>query len=227
MRTLIALCLLSLTTLWIAAPGSASAADPKLAHNVYFSLKDNSDAAKDKVVASCKKYLSGHPDTVFFAVGVLAKDMKRPVNDQDFDVSIHVVFTNKAAHDKYNTSERHLKFIDENKAAFKKVSSVRLVLGTVSDMERQDDKGTRFRRLRHPVRCPFRAESLRGSFPRPWFRPDCLVANEATGIHMAAVPHGPLRGLLAHHRGWPCIRLPVPRARFLSGADQLPDAGRT
>jgi hypothetical protein len=77
--------------------------------------------AKEKFVASCKKYLSGHPDTSFFAVGVLAKDMMRPVNDQDFDVSIHIVFTNKAAHDKYNVSEKHLKFIAENKASIKKV----------------------------------------------------------------------------------------------------------
>ena len=126
MKKLIAVCLLSLAALWTVgtSPAVAVAADAKeakVAHNVYFSLNDNSDAAKEKFVASCKKYLSGHPDTSFFAVGVLAKDMKRPVNDQEFDVSIHVVFTNKAAHDKYNVSEKHLKFIDENKASIKKV----------------------------------------------------------------------------------------------------------
>lgn len=124
MKKLIALCLLSLTALWTVGPSPAVAADTKeakVAHNVYFSLNDNSDAARAEFVASCKKYLSGHPDTKFFAVGVLAKDMKRPVNDQDFDVSIHIVFTNKSAHDKYNVSEKHLKFIDENKARIKKV----------------------------------------------------------------------------------------------------------
>jgi len=124
MNKLIAVCLLSLAALWTVGPNAAVAADTKeakLAHNVYFSLNDNSDAAREKLVASCKKYLSGHPDTVSFAVGVLAKDMKRPVNDQDFDVSIHIVFTNKAGHDKYNVSEKHLKFIDENKASIKKV----------------------------------------------------------------------------------------------------------
>ena len=124
MKKLIAVCLLSLAALWAVGPSPAVAADTKeakVAHNVYFSLNDNSDVAKEKFVASCKKYLSGHPDTSFFAVGVLAKDMKRPVNDQDFDVSIHIVFTNKAAHDKYNVSEKHLKFIDENKTSIKKV----------------------------------------------------------------------------------------------------------
>jgi len=126
MKKLIVVCLLSLTALWTVGPSpaiavAADAKEAKVGHNVYFSLNDNSDAAKEKFVASCKKYLSGHPDTSFFAVGVLAKDMKRPVNDQDFDVSIHVVFANKAAHDKYNVSEKHLKFIAENKASIKKV----------------------------------------------------------------------------------------------------------
>ena len=34
-----------------------------LAHNVYFTLHDNSAAAKEKLVAACKKYLTGHPGT--------------------------------------------------------------------------------------------------------------------------------------------------------------------
>ena len=113
--------LCALSTLGVRAATAADAKEAKVCHDVYFSLNDNSEAARDKLVALCKKHLSGHPDTVFFAVGVLAKDMKRPVNDQDFDVSIHIVFTSKAAHDKYNVSARHLKFIAENKDAFKKV----------------------------------------------------------------------------------------------------------
>lgn len=93
----------------------------QIAHSVYFSLNDSSDGAKEKLIAACEKYLSGHPDTVSFAVGVLARDLTRPVNDQDFDVSLHVVFTNKAAHDKYQAAEKHLTFIEENKANWKKV----------------------------------------------------------------------------------------------------------
>jgi hypothetical protein len=92
------------------------AAAPKmLAHNVYFSLNQNSDAAREKLVAACKKYLSGHPETISFAIGVMAKDLNRAVNDQGFDVSLHVVFVNKAAHDEYQNSERHLKFVEEGK----------------------------------------------------------------------------------------------------------------
>jgi hypothetical protein len=124
MTKLMALCLLSLATLWIAAPSPTTAADakePRLAHNVYFSLNDKSDAAKEKLIAACKKYLSGHPDTVFFAVGVLAKDLNRPVNDRDFDVALQLVFKSKAAHDQYAKADRHMKFIEENKDNWKKV----------------------------------------------------------------------------------------------------------
>ena len=107
-----------------AVQGAAVAADAPeamLAHNVFFSLKDNSDAAKERLVAACKKYLSGHPGTLFFAAGTLAQDLKRPVNDLDFDVGLHLVFKDKAAHDQYMKHERHLKFIEENKPNWKKV----------------------------------------------------------------------------------------------------------
>jgi hypothetical protein len=91
------------------------------AHSVYFSLNDNSDDAKQELVAACKTYLSAHPGTVFFAAGVLAKECDRPVNDRDFDVALQVVFKAKAAHDEYQKAEQHLKFIKENRANWKKV----------------------------------------------------------------------------------------------------------
>jgi hypothetical protein len=59
----------------------------KLAHSVYFTLNDNSDEVKLKLVAACKKYLTGHPGAVFFAVGLLAGEYARSVNDRDFDVA--------------------------------------------------------------------------------------------------------------------------------------------
>jgi hypothetical protein len=93
--------------------GPAVAADPQLSHMVYFKLKDNSDAARDKLVAACKEFLSEHEGTIHFSVGVLAKDFNRPVNDKDFDVTLNLVFRNKAAHDKYQDSERHKKFIEK------------------------------------------------------------------------------------------------------------------
>src|SRR5260370_25880882 len=72
-----------------------------LVHNVYFALKDSSNPAKQKLLAACKKYLTGHPGTLFFACGGLAQELRRQVNDRDFDVALHVVFKDQAAHDQY------------------------------------------------------------------------------------------------------------------------------
>jgi hypothetical protein len=99
----------------------ATAAEPQLAHMVYFKLKDNSGGARAKLVASCKLLLTNHPGTVSFAVGALAGDFVREVNDREFDVSLHLVFTGKSAHDKYQDDPRHLKFIEENKENWAKV----------------------------------------------------------------------------------------------------------
>ena len=103
------------------AASAESVAEPLLAHNVYFTLKDQSDESKKKVVAACKKHLSNHPGTVFFAAGTLVEELNRSVNDRDFDVGLHIIFKNKAAHDKYQDAPRHLQFIDENQASWTKV----------------------------------------------------------------------------------------------------------
>ncbi len=94
---------------------------PMLCHDVYFALKDNSAVEKKKLVDACTKHLSKHPGEVFFAAGTIAEDLNREVNDRDFDVSLHIVFKNKSDHDKYQDSDRHKQFIDENKDNWKKV----------------------------------------------------------------------------------------------------------
>jgi hypothetical protein len=104
-----------------AAAQEEEAAGPLLAHNVYFSLKDNAAPAKKLMVEACRKYLAKHPGEVFFAAGTLAEDLERPVNDRDFDVALHIVFKSKADHDKYQEDPRHLQFIAENKGNWKKV----------------------------------------------------------------------------------------------------------
>ena len=93
----------------------AKAADPQVAHMVFFKLKESTEQNKKKLVAACNKYLSDHDGTVYYSAGVMAQDLDREVNDRDFDVALHVVFKNKAAHDKYLPHPRHLKFIEENK----------------------------------------------------------------------------------------------------------------
>jgi hypothetical protein len=92
-----------------------------LAHNVYFALKDSSDAAHAALIDACKRYLTGHPGTVFFACGTLAHELNRPVNDRDFDVALHLDFESQAAHDAYQASPRHERFVEENRDGWAKV----------------------------------------------------------------------------------------------------------
>ena len=91
-----------------------------LTHNVFFALKDNSADATGALVASCRKYLTDHPGTAFFAVGTLS-DLDREVNDRQFDVALHVIFESREAHDAYQKHARHLEFIAENKESWKMV----------------------------------------------------------------------------------------------------------
>lgn len=95
--------------------------EPQVAHMVYFSLRHPSPETTQKLVGACKKYLGDHEGTVYFSVGVLADDMARDVNDRDFDVSLNLVFRNRASHDQYQNHPRHLEFIAENKSLWKTV----------------------------------------------------------------------------------------------------------
>lgn len=99
----------------------SDASAQQLGHMVYFTLKDSSTAAIEQLVTSAKKYLSGHPGTAYFAAGTLVPDLERPVNQRDFHVALHVVFDSRAAHDDYQKHERHLQFIEENKANWESV----------------------------------------------------------------------------------------------------------
>lgn len=93
----------------------------RLAHNVFFKLKDSTPANVDALVAACRKYLNVQPGIVFFAAGPLCKELAREVNDQDWDVGLHLVFESKAAHDAYQDDATHNVFIAENKATWAKV----------------------------------------------------------------------------------------------------------
>jgi Stress responsive A/B Barrel Domain len=93
---------------------------PLVVHNVYFTLNDGSPQNVAALLAACRKYLVNHEGVVFFATGTLA-DLARPVNDRGFDVGLHIVFADRAAHDKYQVSRDHLKFIEENRATWKQV----------------------------------------------------------------------------------------------------------
>lgn len=89
---------------------------PWLVHTVFFTLKDDTPEGRKRLVASCKKYLTDHPGTVFFAVGIRATDIEWTVSDTKYHVVLHLVFESKMAHDEYQESPRHQQFLEENEA---------------------------------------------------------------------------------------------------------------
>jgi hypothetical protein len=100
---------------------AAEDSGPMLIHDVYFTLKDNSADAREKLVKACNNYLTKHPGEVFFAAGMLAEDLRREVNDRDWDVGLHIVFKDRASHDQYQASQRHQDFVKEIRESTKKV----------------------------------------------------------------------------------------------------------
>jgi hypothetical protein len=103
------------------ASGASGKSAPRLAHMVFFTLKDHSPESRANFVESCNKYLSGHEGTAYFSVGTIAEDVEEPVSVKDFDVALHLVFEGKADRDRYLKDPRHVKFVEENKAHFAKV----------------------------------------------------------------------------------------------------------
>lgn len=115
------LALVALASLALAPAARAADASRVLAHDVYFTLADKSPAAVQRLVDACRRHLSGHEGAVFFATGTRAAELAREVNDTAYDVSLHVYFRDKAAHDAYQDHPRHAQFIAENQANWTRV----------------------------------------------------------------------------------------------------------
>ena len=90
-------------------------------HNVYFTLKNPSPEAAQSLVDDCKTYLTVQAGIVSFHCGTLEPDLDRPVNDRDFDVSLHLLFETRADHDAYQIDAQHDVFIQRNKDTWAKV----------------------------------------------------------------------------------------------------------
>lgn len=114
-------CALAVLLAFEASARIGKAPAPKLAHMVFFGLKDHSKETRDKLIAACEKYLTGHEGCVSFSVGTRARDVDEPVSVKDFDVALHVVFSSKEGKLKYLQSSRHDQFVKENGSLFEKV----------------------------------------------------------------------------------------------------------
>lgn len=83
---------------------------------VTFALKDASPERVEALISDCRRSLSSHPGTRFFAVGTLSPHLDSPANVRDFQVALHLVFEDAEAHRRYQTSEAHLSFIERNRS---------------------------------------------------------------------------------------------------------------
>jgi hypothetical protein len=84
---------------------------PALVHNVYFTLHDASPEAVEQLLRACVEYLAPSAGIRSFAAGTRVEEHERDVNDQAFDVSLHIVFESKACHDAYQSAPEHHRFI--------------------------------------------------------------------------------------------------------------------
>ena len=89
----------------------SSAEPPRLAHLLFFSLKDQGEAAQATFLQACQQYLDGHPGVVHFSAGRRGQAYDRPVNDTQYDIAVILVFDSEASHDRYQSSERHQQFL--------------------------------------------------------------------------------------------------------------------
>ena len=91
---------------------SHSSNDKPVAHMVYFTLIDDSQAAKDDLVEGCYQYLTNHRGVIYFGAGARAEELDQDINDRDFHVGLHMVFRSQEHIDPYLNNSRHLKFVD-------------------------------------------------------------------------------------------------------------------
>lgn len=93
----------------------------QLAHHVFFSLVDASPDARQAMVEQCFHWLAEIDGIVSFSAGTREGGLDREVNDAAFDVSLHVLFRDREAHDAYQSSQGHLDFIESNKDKWSQV----------------------------------------------------------------------------------------------------------
>jgi len=104
--------LLTLCTSCASTWGTEGEGNTWLAHDVYFDLKDDSAESCDAFVEACWQELSDLDGIRFFASGTRVESLDGGVNDLGYDVSLHIFFVDKAAHDAYQTHPKHIGLIE-------------------------------------------------------------------------------------------------------------------
>jgi hypothetical protein len=90
-------------------------------HTVFFWVNEDTEKSDvQQLIQDCKTYLGAVKTVEKIEVGKPA-GTPRDVVDNSYAVNCIVYFKDKAAHDYYQTAQKHLDFIERNKDIWKKV----------------------------------------------------------------------------------------------------------
>jgi hypothetical protein len=102
-------------------PAAAEPVAPVLVHSVFFTLKDQSPAAREHLIEDCYRELASIEGITSFYAAARDEGLARDANDVEFDVALTVVFRDRAALDHYLPDERHQRFVAGHKDGWAKV----------------------------------------------------------------------------------------------------------
>jgi len=96
-------------------------------HSIYILMKDASAEAIERQLQLGRELLTGHPGQAGFSATVLATGLVRHQqvpylqNYTAFTVSFHAIWEDAAAHDRYQTSDRHKRFIAQSNSNWERL----------------------------------------------------------------------------------------------------------
>ena len=93
----------------------------EVVHNVFFTLRDDTEPECHALVEACTTSLANLPGITRFAAGVRDLTIASSANDRDFDVSLLVIFKDRAAHDAYLSAKEHVAFVEAHKGNWQTV----------------------------------------------------------------------------------------------------------
>src|SRR5262245_8357105 len=112
-------CLVLVVATACRAAGSSSAG-PLLRHDVYFTLREDTPEARAALCEACRR-LGSLDGVLELSVGPRVEELDRPVNDQSFDLALHVLFRDRTAHDRYQVAPEHQALLAEWSPRFEAV----------------------------------------------------------------------------------------------------------
>ena len=92
-----------------------------ISHDVYFTLNDRSDVAVEPFAKATIVLMQQAKGVVGWRVSMCDPDGVSDSHDQDYDICLHGLFTDRAALHRYEKSAQHLAYIELHKSLWKPV----------------------------------------------------------------------------------------------------------